>query len=53
MKTTIVSAADQDTVMIKDITDLLILVIYHAKNITYKIFFRRETRKNARKLGSC
>ena len=39
------SAAKQETVLVGDDTDLLVLLIYHSKNVRHNVFFRPETRR--------
>ena len=38
----------QDTILVGDDTDLLVLAIYHSKNSTYKLIFAPELKKNAK-----
>ena len=42
--TALISSANQETVLIGDDTDLLALLIYHAKNVRHNVLFRPETR---------
>lgn len=50
VQTAIASAARQDTVLIADDTDLLVLLLYHAVRIQHNIFFKPEPRKQSLKL---
>lgn len=50
IQTALASASRQDTFLIADDTDLLVLLLYHAVNIQYNIFFKQETRKQSLKL---
>ena len=44
VQTALASAAQQETVLVGDDTDLLVLLIHHAKDIRHNIFFRPESR---------
>ena len=43
------SADNQDTTLVGDDTDLLVLLLYHTKLTSYNLFFAPEPRKNAKK----
>ena len=45
------SAANQETVLVGDDTDLLVL--YHAKNVRHNVLFRPETRRASQKGNRC
>ena len=47
------SAAKQETVIFGKDTDLLVLLIYHAKNFRHNLFFRPETRRASQKGNRC
>ena len=53
MQTALTSAAKQETVLGGDDTDLLVLLIYHAKNVRHNVFFRPETRRASQKENRC
>ena len=44
------SADNQDTTLVGDDTDLLVLLLYHTKLTSYNLFFAPEPRKNAKKV---
>ena len=43
MQTALTSAAKHETVLVGDDTDLLVLLIYRAKNVKHNVFIRPET----------
>ena len=49
VQTSLTSAAKQETVLVGVDTDLLVLLIYHAKNVRHNFFFRPETRRASQK----
>ena len=53
VQTALTSAAKQETVLVGDDTDLLVLLIYHAKNVRHNVFFRPETRRASQKGNRC
>ena len=53
VQTALTSAAERETVLIGDDTDLLVLLIYHAKNVRHNVFFRPEMRRASQKENRC
>ena len=53
VETELTSAAKQETVLVGDDTYLLVLLIYHAKNVRHNVFFRPETRRARQKGNRC
>ena len=53
MQTALTSAAKEETVQVGDDTDLLVLLIYHAKNVRHNVFFKPETRRAGQKGNRC
>ena len=53
VQTAITSAAKQETVLVGDDIDLLVFLIYHAKNVRHNVFFRPETRRASQKGNIC
>ena len=53
VQTASTSAANQETVLVGDDTDLLVLLIYHAKNVRHNVLFRPETRRASQKENRC
>ena len=53
VQTILTSATMQETVLVRDDTDLLVLLIYHAKNVRHNVFFRHETRRASQKGNTC
>lgn len=53
VQTAIASAAQSETVLVGDDTDLLVLLIYHASNVRHNIFFRPEHRRGNEKGTKC
>ena len=53
VQTALTSAAKQETVLVGDDTDLLVLLIYHAKNVRHNVFFRPEIRRASQKGNTC
>ena len=53
MQTALTSAAKHETVLVGDDADLLVLLIYHAKNVKHNVFFRPETRRASQKGNRC
>ena len=51
VQTALTSAAKQKTVLVGDDTDMLVLLIYHANNVS--VFFRPETRRASQKGNRC
>ena len=49
VQTALTSAAMQESVLIGDDTDLLVLLIYHTKNDRHNVIFRPETRRASQK----
>ena len=43
------SADNQETVLVGNDTDLLVLLIYHAKNVRHNVLFRPKTRRASQK----
>ena len=53
VQTALTSTTKQETVLAVDDTNLLVLLIYHAKNVSYHVFFRPETRLANQKGNRC
>ena len=53
VQTALISAAKQETVQVGDDTDLLVLLICHAKNVRHNVFFKPETRRASQKGNRC
>ena len=53
VQTALTSATKQETVLVGDDTDLLVLIIYHAKNVRHYVFFRPQTRRASQKGNRC
>ena len=53
VQTALTSAAKQETVLVGDDTDLLLLLIYHAKNVRHNLLFRPEIRRASQKGNRC
>ena len=53
VQTALTSAVKQETVLVGDDTDLLVLLIYHAMNVRHNIFFRPEIRRASQKGNRC
>jgi len=45
VQTVLKSATEQETVLVGDDTYLLVLLIYHAKNVSHTVYFRAETKR--------
>ena len=53
VQTALTSAVKQETVLVGEDTDMLVLLIYHAKNVRHNVFFRPETRRASQKGNRC
>ena len=53
VQTALISAAKKEPVLVGDDTNLLVILIYHAKNVRYNVFFRPETRRTSQKGNIC
>jgi len=53
VQTALKSATKQETVLVGDDTDLLVLLIYHAKNVIHTVYFRPETKRSSQKGNRC
>lgn len=53
VQTTIASAAQRETILVGDDTDLLVLLIHHANNVRHNIFFRPEPKGGNEKGTKC
>ena len=53
VQTASTSAANQETVLVGDDTDLLVFLIYHAKNVRNNVLFRPKTRRASQKGNRC
>ena len=53
VQTAFTSAAKQETVLVGDDANLLVFLIYHAKNVRHNVFFRPETRRASQKGNRC
>ena len=53
VQTALTSAAKQETVLVEDDTDLLVHLIYHAKNVRHNLFCIPETRRASQKGNRC
>ena len=53
VQTTLAQATQQDTVLIGDDMDLLVLLCSKANNPTFKVFFKSEPRSGSRKPARC
>ena len=47
------STAKQETVIVREDTDLLVLLNCHARNVRHNIFFRPETKRLSQKRKRC
>ena len=53
VQTALTSAAKQETIRVGDDTDMLVLLIYHAKNVRHSVFFRPENRRASQNGNRC
>jgi len=53
VQTALKSSAEQETVLAADDTDLLVLLIYHAKNVSHTVYFRPETKRSNQNGNIC
>lgn len=53
VKTAVACADKQDTILIGDDTDLLVLLCFHANDTQYNVFFRPEPRKQSQRPSRC
>ena len=51
--TALKSATEQETVLVGDDTDLLVFLIYHAKNVSHTVYFRPETKRSSQNGNTC
>jgi len=53
VETAVTSASTQETVLVGDDTNLLVLLIHHAKDTRHDIFFKPEPRRMSEKDNRC
>ena len=53
VQTALASAARQETILVGDDTDLLVLLLHHANNLRHNIFLRPESRQSNAKGNRC
>ena len=53
VQTAFTSVAKQEPVLVGDDTDMLVLLIFHAKNVKHNVFFSPESRRASQKGNRC
>ena len=53
VQTAIAAADKKETVLVGDDTDLLVLLVHHAKNTCFTVFFKPEPKKHTQKEARC
>ncbi|XP_013394769.1 uncharacterized protein LOC106162148 [Lingula anatina] len=52
-KAAVASSDKCDTILVGDDTDLLVLLLYHAKDMEFNIFFKPQQKNNAKRPSKC
>lgn len=53
VQTAVATAASRVTVLVGDDTDLLVLLIHHAHDVNFEVFFRPEPKRHVKKAPRC